>query len=182
MITKEIVDAFRSYGFSLLSLVPFYVFAILIIVFVVGCLFFLSSKGLRKGSVYTSRLILIGYIFLIYCVTVFFRAVKVVQRVELSPFWSYSEKNRNHAELLEENFMNVMVFIPIGALLGIGFSRLQWWKIILIGFALSVVIELLQLVFKRGCCEFDDVMHNTLGCLIGYGMFCLFRLCKKHII
>ena len=75
-MTKEIVDAFRSYGLSLLSLVPFYVFAILIIVFVVGCLFFLSSKGLRKGSVYTSRLILIGYIFLIYCVTVLLELLK----------------------------------------------------------------------------------------------------------
>ena len=78
--------------------------------------------------------------------------------------------------------MNVMVFIPIGALLGTGYTRLQWWKLLLIGFVLSVVIELLQLVLKRGCCEFDDVMHNTLGCLIGYGIFCLFRLCKKHII
>lgn len=175
------VEAFRSYGLSLLSIVPFYVFAILIIVFVVGCLFFLTSKGFRKGSVYTSRLILIGYIFLIYCVTFFFRVVRETRRVELSPFWSYSDTNKNHAELLEENFMNVMVFIPIGALLGIGYLRWKWWIILLIGFALSVVIELLQLIFKRGCCEFDDVMHNTLGCLIGYGIFSLFRLCKKHI-
>ena len=38
------------------------------------------------------------------------------------------------------------------------------------GFVFSSVIELSQLVLKRGLCEFDDVFHNTLGCVIGYGV------------
>ena len=38
------------------------------------------------------------------------------------------------------------------------------------GFIFSSVIELSQLALKRGLCEFDDVFHNTLGCVIGYGV------------
>ena len=30
-----------------------------------------------------------------------------------------------------------------------------------------MVIELLQLVSSRGLCEFDDVLHNTAGAVIG---------------
>ena len=41
----------------------------------------------------------------------------------------------------------------------------------MIGICLSVGIETLQFVFRKGFSEFDDVMHNTLGCLIGYGMY-----------
>ena len=36
------------------------------------------------------------------------------------------------------------------------------------GGCLSVVIEFMQLYFKRGSCEVDDIIHNTLGCVIGY--------------
>lgn len=39
------------------------------------------------------------------------------------------------------------------------------------GFSFSVCIEFLQLVWKRGTCEFDDIFHNTLGCMIGYGIY-----------
>ena len=40
----------------------------------------------------------------------------------------------------------------------------------MVGFIFSSVIELSQLLLKRGLCEFDDVFHNTLGCVIGYGV------------
>ena len=33
---------------------------------------------------------------------------------------------------------------------------------------LSLCVELLQLVLKRGLCEFDDVFHNVLGSMVGY--------------
>lgn len=38
---------------------------------------------------------------------------------------------------------------------------------VLAGFGLSCVIEVSQLVFKRGLFEFDDILHNTLGALLG---------------
>ena len=64
--------------------------------------------------------------------------------------------------------MNIAVFIPIGMMLGIILREVVWWKAIFVGMGISMTIELLQLILMRGCCETDDVIHNTLGCLVGY--------------
>ena len=36
------------------------------------------------------------------------------------------------------------------------------------GAILSTIVEISQFATKRGLCETDDVIHNTLGCLLGY--------------
>ena len=41
----------------------------------------------------------------------------------------------------------------------------------LIGGGFSVLIETLQFFLKRGFAEFDDVFHNGLGCMIGFGVY-----------
>ena len=48
--------------------------------------------------------------------------------------------------------------------------------IVLSAIVLSFGIELIQLVFKLGLFEFDDIFHNVLGAMIGYG---LSKCCKK---
>lgn len=47
---------------------------------------------------------------------------------------------------------------------------MTWWKALLVSCGISVTIESLQFFFMRGFSEVDDVMHNTLGCLIGWCM------------
>lgn len=66
--------------------------------------------------------------------------------------------------------MNVVVFIPVGMLIGIAFKQVSWWKALLIGCSISVTIESLQFFLMRGFSELDDVVHNTVGCLIGWLM------------
>ncbi|WP_394811464.1 VanZ family protein [Bacteroides uniformis] len=110
---------------------------------------------------------LVEYCFLILCSTVIYRVATEVYNYELSPFRSYRAiQAGGHDELIEEALMNAALGVPLGFLL----SRRLWWKAGLVGFCFSSVIELSQLVFKREQCEFDDVFHNTLGCLIGYGI------------
>jgi glycopeptide antibiotics resistance protein len=80
----------------------------------------------------------------------------------------------------------VVVFVPIGFLTGTQISKVTripqlsqinnvtqksqkgWLVAICVGMGLSVGIETLQFVLKRGFSEVDDVMHNTLGCLLGW--------------
>ena len=52
-------------------------------------------------------------------------------------------------------------------------------KVVLIGFLLSASIEIAQLVFRIGLFEFDDMIGNTLGCLIGAMVGKLIRKKKK---
>ena len=70
--------------------------------------------------------------------------------------------------MLGENILNVFLFAPVGFLAGCGFKAMTLKKVLLFGGGLSIFIELLQFIFKRGFCEIDDVIHNVAGCLIGF--------------
>ena len=55
-----------------------------------------------------------------------------------------------------------------------------WWKAVLIGCSISITMEALQFCFMKGFSEVDDVMHNTVGCLIGWCMVKGSRLMVKN--
>lgn len=103
------------------------------------------------------------------------------------PFWSYRAIMDGKEQYLAENIMNVVVFVPIGILLGfmINGSRFKvksvWLFVLMTGLVISVLIEAMQYFFHKGFAETDDVMHNTLGCMIGYGMYALTRYGYKRI-
>lgn len=162
---------FREYIVSLYQNIPTEVYEGLLSVFCLGFVMLLVFCGIKKGLRYSSGLLLVEYVFLIFCSTVIFRSVGETRQYDFHPFWSY-----DRPELLVENFMNVVVFVPVGLLLGIAFKQVSWWKALLIGWEISVTIESLQFFFLRGFSEVDDVMHNTLGCLLGYGIMTILRI------
>lgn len=168
---------FLSYWDSLWRDIPLFVYESLGVVFCIGAVALLYLKGFKSGWRYVSGLLLAEYIFVLYCSTVIFRHVASKRSYDFSPFWSYRSYFRGEdTTLLGENIMNVLVFVPIGLLLGLSFRSMTWPRALLIGASLSVGVEALQFFFLRGFSEFDDVMHNTLGCVMGYA---LFRLIKK---
>lgn len=164
-------DEFKQYIISLYKDIPQEVYEGLLSVFCLGVVLFIAFKGVRTGFRWSSVLLLIEYIFLIFCSTVFFRTTSELRKYDIHPFWSYSRP-----DLLVENIMNVVVFIPVGLLLGIAFKQMTWWKALMIGCVISVTIEALQFFLMRGFSEVDDVMHNTLGCLLGYGIMTILRI------
>ena len=89
----------------------------LLSVFCLGVVFFIAFKGVRTGLRWSSVLLLIEYIFLLFCSTVIFRTAGATRRYDFHPFWSYSRP-----DLLLENIMNVIVFIPVGMILGSRFK------------------------------------------------------------
>ena len=44
---------------------------------------------------------------------------------------------------------------------------MKWWQGLLAGAAAACAIEVLQLLLHKGLFEFDDIIHNSLGCMIG---------------
>ena len=91
----------------------------------------------------------------------------------LMPFWSYWAALKGARVLAQEIVMNIVVFIPVGFLTGWMQKRATWKTTVLTGATISITIELLQLTLKRGCCETDDVINNSIGCLMGYWLFLL---------
>ena len=70
--------------------------------------------------------------------------------------------------LLQENLLNILLLLPVGFLLpGIFDRRLKWWQGLIVGIMVSSAIEVSQLVLCRGLFEFDDINHNSLGCMLG---------------
>lgn len=116
---------------------------------------------LIDGRRVTPRPLLAAYILFILMETVIGRE-SGVGRVELLPFWSYS-----HPELRMEILLNYVLFIPLGCLLHLCFGKKYGLRVVIAGFLLSVSIELIQLLFNIGLFEFDDMIGNTVGCLIG---------------
>lgn len=134
--------------------------------------------GNKKGVYYGLALLLIEYYLLLLGSMVVFRRTLGEREYHLEPFWSYHTSNSGIV-LLPEHIMNVVIFMPIGLLLAILYRRLGLLKITAIGLLLSCTIELLQFIFKRGVCEIDDVMNNTLGCFLGgLIVFGAHRLCR----
>ena len=66
--------------------------------------------------------------------------------------------------------LNILMFIPFGAFLPIYFGR--FWKMsttVFAGAFMSFTIEVLQL-FTFRLTDIDDLIMNTLGTLLGYGI------------
>ena len=126
--------------------------------------------------------LLIAYMFLVLAYTVLKRGPGEELSYGMEPFWSYKAifaggfNPVSRKTLFIQILANVVMFIPIGFFAG----RLLGWKGILLGFGCSALIELVQLITKRGLFEFDDIIHNTLGAAIGVGLWVLLRKAMKH--
>lgn len=87
--------------------------------------------------------------------------------------------------MLWNTICNVILFVPFGVLLPALFPRVRFGAAVLAGFAGSLVIELAQYVLCAGVSDVDDLILNTLGTLVGAGLyFGLFRRCggEKRIL
>lgn len=91
----------------------------------------------------------------------------------LIPFHSYYVVfTGGERELLRCNFMNVVLFYPAGLLVCALLPK-RWRrgkKVLFVAGLLALVsvgIEFCQYQFALGQAEVDDVIHNTLGALIG---------------
>lgn len=94
------------------------------------------------------------------------------------PFQSYAEALRTggQPELLRSNFMNIVLFYPAG-LLAVSALPRHWHAAVKTALvpavfaALSGAVELAQLHWGLGLAQTDDIIHNTLGAVLGSVIF-----------
>ena len=64
---------------------------------------------------------------------------------------------------------NIAAFIPFGFFLPIISRRSRlWYNTVMFGFIWSLTLETLQLIFKVGSIDVDDMLLNTLGAAAGF--------------
>ena len=163
----------RVYATSVAGNIPLEIYWVLLGLFLIGLLVLIWWKGFGLGLRYGLSLLLAEWAFLILCATIIFRETGAERRCNLIPFGSYFDygKQSYFMEMFGENILNVLLFVPVGFLAGCGLRRMTWKKVLFFGGGLSVCIEVLQFIFKKGFCETDDIIHNVLGCIIGYGLW-----------
>lgn len=90
--------------------------------------------------------------------------------------WIVNPTVVNKAEAVQY-LLNILFFIPYGLLIP---WKENWKRVFVTALVLSISIELSQYIFNLGWCEVDDVISNTLGALIGYGIW--WKVSKRKIV
>jgi glycopeptide antibiotics resistance protein len=74
---------------------------------------------------------------------------------------------------------NILVFIPLGIYIGMLKSKWSFAKKVLATVVLTLAFEITQFIFAIGRADITDVLSNTLGGVIGIGIYALlFKLMK----
>lgn len=154
----------NAYGKEMFNLKRFLNNSTVIVVLCAAATICLSILLPRKANY---ALLLLYGMFIIY-MALLFRSDRGTREIH-HLFRSYS-KFFTSTELRKEILHNIWLFVPFGVIV----HRL-WPKAVylLIPLALSVLIEFAQYAFALGCVEIDDVVSNTLGGAIGFGIGCL---------
>ena len=132
--------------------------------------YFHYRKGIMRLRSCLALSMLIFYLGFVFTLTIFERTVTPNKNMELTLFWSYKLIANGNKNMFMEVFWNVVLFIPYGFLASISSKSKAKWTVFLSGSLLSVAIELIQLFTHRGLFEFDDIIHNTLGTVIGIAL------------
>lgn len=105
------------------------------------------------------------------------------RRFELELFWSYKEALLyGSTEMGMEIAANILLFAPAGICIPILFPFFRSVKHMSAAACLvSFGIELTQGISGMGLFEFDDILNNTAGAVLGWAVYCsIFIMRKKH--
>ena len=126
----------------------------------------------KKENKFNLKREILLFIFIIYMVGLLSQTLKTGNKHEINiiPFKiiydSYKELLDGNIYYLLISFLaNIIIFIPIGILLPILYN-LKDKHIILIGFCISLFIEIIQFFLNRTT-DIDDLILNTFGVVIG---------------
>ena len=99
--------------------------------------------------------------------------------LEIRRFWNYREFLGLKAVFINLAG-NVLAFVPFGAILPVISRRMRgFFRVMLLGFSFSFLVECTQLVTRVGTFDVDDLMLNTLGAVLGYLFFAPVRPDKE---
>ena len=94
---------------------------------------------------------------------------------QLIPFKTIIEYVNNTQAIYDwfaKNLMvNIIMFMPCGFLLPLFLKKNRIWQVLMIGIVLSVIIEIIQTLLSVGTADIDDVILNTFGTFIGFGIY-----------
>ena len=116
---------------------------------------------MSKSGKKTRMVLFIVYSALVLWLTIGTRGIGS-RDTRMDLFWSYKEWFSGNWTIGWQILCNIALFIPFGLLCP------RHKRFLFLSILLSLVIELLQLFTFHGLFEFDDIMNNTIGVVIGW--------------
>lgn len=155
------------------------VFQIIVVALCWIVISFIAHKlNIKVGLRILCYILLIVWLYYTSQYTVWGRSGRT-REYSLIPFHQLYVILRYHSHsLLKSAWMNMVLFIPMGTLVAEVFpekwsDRKRVANVLVCGAVISITIEALQGIFALGLVETDDVMCNTIGALVGYGIYCI---------
>lgn len=127
----------------------------------------------------TTHILFAIYLFLIIWIILFKLSVSIEQlphfrSFNLIPFYYPNETTYQIKEVLE----NMIIFIPFGLYLKT--LNINSERTVFLGFLLSLSLELSQYIFGIGASDITDLITNTIGVLVGVGLYYLLKKIFKE--
>jgi len=172
-ILSHVISSLILFMFSLILLIPFQIF--------------IKYKALKENFQISKLHIFYVSIFVYLLILMFgFTGIPSIQElikysVTASNGFSIEYNQINSIPFKWINYgtltyiENIILFVPLGFLSPFIWDKYESiWKTTFFGFSISLLIEFSQL-FNWRVSDIDDLMMNTLGILLGYYIFIIFR-------
>ena len=141
--------------------------------FLLGILLYLITiLCIRRYKKTICSTLFTSYLIMLFIITIFER--EPGSRTGISfKFFDTLGGPRANAYVIE----NVLLFIPFGIFIPLKWKQLRNpFVCSILGFCLSCIIEMIQLITERGHLQIDDIVTNTLGTLIGGIVFRMYSI------
>ena len=149
-----------------------------------GTVWLIWNKAMIADKAYKVRHIIWIYIYL------FYGYLAVQEAAGIGTIWdliAYGKLDNSinlipfSSEGAMTYILNIIMFMPLGFLLPLIWKNFRnAKKVVLMGFLMSLAIEICQL-FNIRTTDIDDLMMNTLGAVIGYFIWKLTKRLFKNI-
>ena len=148
-----------------------------------GTVWLIWNKGTIADKAYKVRHIIWIYIYL------FYGYLAVQEAAGIGTIWdliAYGKLDNSinlipfSSEGAMTYILNIIMFMPLGFLLPLIWKNFRnAKKVVLMGFLMSLAIEICQL-FNIRTTDIDDLLMNTLGTLVGYCCWKVFSLIFRN--
>ena len=167
---------------DIILLLKDYIFLGIVLLIVLGILFIIGYKVIYqklmngKKKIQKKKLLLYSIsvcYFVVVFGAVFLSRENVYKEINLHLFSSYLEAYHNMSPSLIRNIiLNILLFVPLGIFLPLYTKKTEKIYIVApIGFAITLLIEFIQYSTGYGIFELADLLNNTIGVVIGYGLY-----------
>jgi glycopeptide antibiotics resistance protein len=84
-------------------------------------------------------------------------------------------RHTNHLIAMVNLLGNILPFMPVGFLAPLICRGMTWRTALALAIAVGLSMEVMEVVFRVGIFDVDDILLNALGVMLGYCIFAMFN-------